>query len=494
MSAQGLNYDLATSLKLLRLSLFSIINESSFPVALFFELALIARALPRENLAAYAAISATCTFVLNIFNFLVTVTMAQVSKAVGGNDWRNVGRQFLIAVLTAIFVGTACAFALFYLREHVFYIMGLSESVQNIAATPYNIRLITIPFMMVQRVCSGCLSGYMRLKSLASLAVVVSIVEVFSQFYALEVLRGGLLEATIGRLVTSIFGSVLAMVLVVLLPPERAQGAIEICQCCHRRQSTEKENSELLSTVLLDDGDETETGGNCTETFVEYFTASRDTTIRSVLLTGSVYAMSVVAGNLGTDALAAHQIVLTLWMVTSYFCDGFADVGTMLGAKLLAGSDPGKFKQVIVLRNLLLLYGISTGLVAGLVLFAFEDDIFTLFHVHDGHTKDILILVWPILSFMQIINACVFVLDGLIYAAQAFSFVRNLMFVACVLVFSPAIFVVTTVSAYHSLFYLWIGKTCLNSVRAVGAFWLWFYSFPSSWRSERRVNSAPPIG
>ena len=158
------------------------------------------------------------------------------------------------------------------------------------------------------------------------------------------------------------------------------------------------------------------------------------------------------------------------------------------------GSDPGKFKQVIVLRNLLLLYGISTGLVAGLVLFAFEDDIFTLFHVHDGHTKDLLILVWPILSFMQIINACVFVLDGLIYAAQAFSFVRNLMFVACVLVFSPAIFVVTTVSAYHSLFYLWIGKTCLNSVRAVGAFWLWFYSFPSSWRSERRVNSAPPIG
>ena len=35
------------------------------------------------------------------------------------------------------------------------------------------------------------------------------------------------------------------------------------------------------------------------------------------------------------SVLAAHSITMQLWMLTSYIVDGFADVGTMLGSKLL---------------------------------------------------------------------------------------------------------------------------------------------------------------
>ena len=73
--------------------------------------------------------------------------------------------------------------------------------------------------------------------------------------------------------------------------------------------------------------------------------------------------MSVFAGNLGTSALAAHQIAIALWMITSYVCDGFADVGTMVGAKLLGSSKPDKFNQIIVLRNILMSFGLIIGFV-----------------------------------------------------------------------------------------------------------------------------------
>ena len=40
----------------------------------------------------------------------------------------------------------------------------------------------------------------------------------------------------------------------------------------------------------------------------DFARASGDMTVRSLLLTSSVYAMAVVASNLGTPALAAHQV------------------------------------------------------------------------------------------------------------------------------------------------------------------------------------------
>ena len=41
-----------------------------------------------------------------------------------------------------------------------------------------------------------------------------------------------------------------------------------------------------------------------------------------------------VASRLGTAALAAHQIVAQLWLLTSYVTDGFAVAGTVLGSRL----------------------------------------------------------------------------------------------------------------------------------------------------------------
>ncbi len=47
-----------------------------------------------------------------------------------------------------------------------------------------------------------------------------------------------------------------------------------------------------------------------------------------------------VAGRLGTAALAAHQVVAQLWLLTSYVVDGFAVAATVLGSRLAAKADP----------------------------------------------------------------------------------------------------------------------------------------------------------
>ncbi len=47
-----------------------------------------------------------------------------------------------------------------------------------------------------------------------------------------------------------------------------------------------------------------------------------------------------VAARLGTAALAAHQVVAQLWLLTSYVVDGFAVAATVLGSRLVAKADP----------------------------------------------------------------------------------------------------------------------------------------------------------
>ena len=479
METNIIEWNLHSMLRLFKLSLFSIINESSFPIALFIELIIVANSLTQDNLAAYAAISATLTFALNIFNFLVMVTMAQVSKAVGEKNWLKVGSKLRIAMSTGLLIGLCCALILFFLTPYIFHFMGLSSTVRNVAEMPFKFRLISLPFMMMQRVCIGTLGGYQRLQIMAILAIFVSILEVASQVYALRFMKGDLLDATIGRVIVSGIGWFLSFMFVLWFPPKEANGNIQMFRCCTLKNN----DATMISVNLLEEKvEESKTEGCWNTIFLEYFIASGNLIIRSILLTGSVYAMSVMAGNLGTSALAAHQIAITLWMVTSYVCDGFADVGTMVGANLLARN---KFKQLLTLRNILMFFGSITGAIAGIIMFLFRIEILSLFHINDKRTSEILMCIWPILCIMQIVNACVFVLDGLIYAAHAFRFVRNLMLIACLCVFAPLLFFVSSIPTFHSLFYIWIAKTGLNTVRGIGALWLWYISLPMKWQMAK---------
>ena len=212
--------------------------------------------------------------------------------------------------------------------------------------------------------------------------------------------------------------------------------------------------------------------------------------------------MSIVAANLGTAALTAHQIAMTLWMLMSLVCDGFADVGTIVGSKLLGEMKAkGHAQEFKVLRDLLMLFGCGTGLLAGVSMWFCRDLILDVFHVNNSTsggggshvtsattgTSALLVTLWPLICGMQLINAAVFVLDGFVYATHSFKFIRNLMLGACLLWFFPAL--VVGQSLMHNLLAVWIAKAGLNSARVVGAVWLMYFSLPMEWeKREKRVG------
>ena len=183
---------------------------------------------------------------------------------------------------------------------------------------------------------------------------------------------------------------------------------------------------------------------------------------RSILLQSSFFVAVVVAArNLEPSGLAAHHIVVSLWMVCSYVVDGFATCATVIGSRLFGA---GRKDELVRLSHTLVAWGVVTGFVFSAALVAGESAIPSVF-TRDAKTKEALLGsgVWRVLVLAQPINAAVFVYDGFIYATHSFSFVREVMATGVGLVFLPTLYLANR--PLVSLKGIWTAKLALNAWR-----------------------------
>jgi len=133
-----------------------------------------------------------------------------------------------------------------------------------------------------------------------------------------------------------------------------------------------------------------------------------------------MWAMSIAASRMGTDALAAHHVCILTWMFTSYLIDGFADVGLMLGAKMLGGGQVQAFKRLSLRLTMM---GLATGavcagtstldlickyieckfcLMGGVMVSCKNIIIVALLDKTSKETYSLLHQLWPLLTVMQV--------------------------------------------------------------------------------------------
>jgi Na+-driven multidrug efflux pump len=473
---------------LLLLSLPAIANEASRPLAALILVALVGNAGSADDgngemLAAFAAVTATVSFASALCNFLLTVTTSQLGKAIGQKSWAEVGPRVHTASAVALVVGLACALMLALLTGPLFDAMDLAPEVETIALPFMYWRLATVPLLFLITTASGVLSGYKRIFAMATVNCSVALAEVATAYLALYAFEGGLAELGLVGFITTAGGVVVAAVVAVKLPPDEAQGAIVLMPAttCFGGEghsyadlngAAPKQGTEVDQEEEEDDDEEREGEADVQQerkdTHVwEYLCASKDQTIRSLALHASVYAMAVGAGQLGTAPLAAHQIVMSLWMLSAYVCDGFAVIANSLGsARYARGDDIGD------LSKKLLLMGAGCGGLCGLVLFVFSGSVMDCFTSHSNVVEQ-LKTVWWMLCLMQPTNGAVFVLDGLLAALQAWEFAAQAMVGSVALLFFPTLLIgnllVPEDADGATLVLIWAAKCVLNLGRFMTA-------------------------
>ena len=92
---------------------------------------------------------------------------------------------------------------------------------------------------------------------------------------------------------------------------------------------------------------------------------------------------------------------------------------------------------------------------------------------------------------MQPINAIVYISDGILFAHQAFAYVRNLMLVGVCCLFGPFLIIGYTMT--HTLLSIWIAKSTLSLWRSFAAFWFSYRYAILHTASEQYMTEKTPL-
>ena len=435
-----------TVLKILGISAPAILNNVAAPLAAAVQLAILGHAgnasTAKHNVAVFTPINAIATFVVGIANFVIVVTMARVSHALGAKQWGLLGQMVRAVLAVALVIGCACAGALRLARTPLLSALSLTSAEEGgIASAFLPAALLRVPPLLVLRAASSVLCGYQRVRAASLLNVLLAAVDCVAFYVALIVLELDLRAAGLAVAATCTAAAALALLAVFGLPPDRS---VRVCCCTGEGPHAIDGSAASLASLACD---------------------SLNVLIRSLCLSGSVLALTVATTRLdnATDSLNAHAVVLQLWMITSYVVDGFADAGTMLGAKLLGAGD---VRQMRWLTTVLCVLGLGTGVAAGVLLAVLRDPLITVFTRNTATIELLRGPLWVVLCVLQPINALVFVYDGLLYATRSFRYVRNALLIGALAIFAPALGAAVCV---HTLLAIWIAKAALNVWRCVTA-------------------------
>lgn len=184
--------------------------------------------------------------------------------------------------------------------------------------------------------------------------------------------------------------------------------------------------------------------------------------LRTLFLNIAIYLATQYATGYGKTVIAAQSILMNIWLFFSFFVDGFANAGNAISGKLLGEKAYTKLWWLSVdISKYATLIALILMAVCGLLY----NKIGLLFTHDDSVLQGFTAVFWIVL-LMQPINAVAFMFDGIFKGLGEAATLRNLLFVATFLVFTPVLWI--TDNWGWELYGIWTAFTAWMLTRALG--------------------------
>lgn len=380
-----------------------------------------------SSLASLALGTALFSSITWIFNFLVHASTQNIADFNAAKDDGLLRGRLKISLTTALIVGLACSLALYFPRDFWFSLVGGTEELRPLFDDYFLPRVSFHTFSIVGMTGLSLLRGFGRLRLVLFIMIFGTSTNIFVSWYFMHILNLGIKGAAYGTIISQIF-VVLSSLFFIFRDNRVGQ----------------KFFSEKVS------GQE----------WLKFGKSSFDLFGRSFTLTSCFFISTRLASQLGVAELGAHQVLLQVWLLASFFLDGLAISGNVLGARFYFAK---QMKRTALAFKGLTFLGGYVGLFFTVIYGFFWQSICSLF------TNDPAVLLamnqikWVIVA-SQLISAIAFVYDGLIFGLNGFGFLRKHMVIGAVFVYAP---LALSSLVYPKLILIWSGLVVLNLYRGL---------------------------
>ncbi len=298
------------------------------PLLTLADTAFVAR-LGTNELAALGVDTAILGFAFFAFNFLAYVTTPLVARSLGRGDPEAAKRWVGDALLLAVTLGILVALVLEVLAPLFVGLMGASGEIEGPAASYLRIRALATPAVLIVTAGHGAFRGHKDTRTPLLVAAGVNGLNLVLDPVLIFVLGLGLEGAALATVIAQYVGAVWFLQLI------RSRGMA-------KRPARLTESMASLR----------ELGRN-----------GALLTVRTGFLLGAFTVAASVATRISPQAIAAHQLVAQMFLLSAMLADSFAIAAQAMVGETAGQGDPHPLDQLV--RRL-----IGWGLVAGVLLAA----------------------------------------------------------------------------------------------------------------------------
>ena len=375
---------------------------------------------------------ATALFTVSffLFNFLEYGTTTVVARAVGAGQTATAGRAVVTALTFAACGGGVVVFVLRGFGEDIIGAFGANGEVAAAAVEYVRVRALAAPAVLLMRVGHGAYRGYQNTRTPFLVAVGVNLVNLVLDPLLIFGAGWGVAGAAWATVIAQWGGA--AAFLVLFARGRRRYGLA----------GARPVAGEVRSFLVV----------------------GRDLAIRTTALMVAFTLATSVATRVSDTAIAAHQVLMQVFLFTALALDAFAIAAQAVVGRLLGA---GRHREATEVADRLLVLGVGAGVVAGVVLLMLAPFLPGWFGADPPVRRAVEGILW-VVALLQPLGAVVWVLDGVFIGAGDFRYLAGAMVAASAL---AAGVMLAVLPLGWGLSGVWWGIATLLVVRAITLAW-----------------------
>lgn len=300
--------------EILRIALPSIITNITVPLLGLVDLAIVGHIGSASGIGAISVGTMIFNMVYWIFNFLRFGTSGLTAQAFGRKDTAGIRTVFRMAITVAI----VCGVLVFALQRPIEMVSGWlvapSPEVWQLAITYFRIRIWAAPAVIMLFAMNGWFVGMQNSRIPMYIAIGQNIINIVCSYLFVFNYDMGIEGVAFGTVASQYVGLAAAFAL-----------------------------WHFKYKAVFSQND----GGRGNVTYSQFFTVNRDMFFRMIFMLAVTCAFTSIGARQGDTLLAVNSLLMQLFILFSYFSDGFALAGEALIGKYIGALDQVKMHHCI---------------------------------------------------------------------------------------------------------------------------------------------------